>query len=522
VARNVGLVLALCLALDAATASQAAGVLHIRIALPGADGRVTPVVRYALLISDNPASAAPRRVVTGGDGSVVVRLAPGNYTVESDRPLAFAGREYSWTQTLDVPAGETTLELTAANADAGPGAGGAPPAPNRPADPLDVLLRWQTSVAGVWTPTTHATATVVDAGGLLVTNQQVVRDAGEVEVQLTPTRKVRARVVAADRAADVAVLRVHPAVLEAHPPVPLGCAAGVPPLTNNQPVAALASAPRRHADVVEGTIGRVNARAMIADLPLDPDTAGGPVFTLAGTFVGLTSFITAREGDPDEESRVVRVDAICEAVAAAGKQMAAAPPPAEPLPLEPDAVVPESTLEEIARRRAGSLGPYQVQAAGFDIGFLTPVVTYAALRTTDFSNWQSYVAGRPSVLFVRVTPKQEEGFWVTVARGMARLQGVALPPIKRFRSGFARLGVRCGDAEVTPIHRFLLERRISETDAIYEGLYVFDPGALGPHCGTVTLEAFSDKTPDIPDSATVAGAVLQQIWDDFAPYRALK
>jgi hypothetical protein len=40
--------------------------------------------------------------------------------------------------------------------------------------------------------------------------------------------------------------------------------------------------------------------------------------------------------------------------------------------------------------------------------------------------------------------------------------------------------VFCGDAEVTPIHPFKLEQRVSESDAIYEGLYVFDPGALGP------------------------------------------
>ena len=31
-----------------------------------------------------------------------------------------------------------------------------------------------------------------------------------------------------------------------------------------------------------------------------------------------------------------------------------------------------------------------------------------------------------------------------------------------------------------PIHPFKLEQRVSESDAIYEGLYVFDPGALGP------------------------------------------
>jgi hypothetical protein len=126
------------------------------------------------------------------------------------------------------------------------------------------------------------------------------------------------------------------------------------------------------------------------------------------------------------------------------------------------------------------------------------------------------------VLLVRVTPKREEGFWTRVARGLVMTQGVVLPPITRFVSGFTRLRALCGTAEVTPIHPFLLERRVSETDAIYEGLYVFDPGAFGPHCGTVRLELFSDKTPATADSAVVAPAVLEQIWRDFEAFRALK
>ena len=97
----------------------------------------------------------------------------------------------------------------------------------------------------------------------------------------------------------------------------------------------------------------------------------------------------------------------------------------------------------------------------------------------DFSNWSEYVDDFPPVLLVRVTPRLVEGFWTTVARGAARTQGVALPPIKHFKSGFSRMRAFCGDAEVTPIHPFKLEQRVSESEAIYEGLYAFDPGALG-------------------------------------------
>ena len=140
----------------------------------------------------------------------------------------------------------------------------------------------------------------------------------------------------------------------------------------------------------------------------------------------------------------------------------------------------------------------------------------------DFSNWSEYVVDFPPVLLVRVTPKLVEGFWTKVARGAARTQGVSIPPIKRFTSGFARLRAFCGDAEVTPIHPFKLEQRVSESDAIYEGLYVFDPGALGPHCGTVKLVLYSEKEPEKGDTRVVDPKVVEQIWQDFEPYRALR
>ena len=57
-------------------------------------------------------------------------------------------------------------------------------------------------------------------------------------------------------------------------------------------------------------------------------------------------------------------------------------------------------------------------------------------------------------------------------------------------------------------------------DAIFEGLYIFDPGALGPQCGTVKLVLFSEKAPEKGDPRVVDAKVLQQIWQDFAPYRA--
>lgn len=505
-------------------AGQTGSLLHLTVTLVDAGQTVTPVPRHVLLVSDNPASTAPRRVVTAADGTASLRLAPGNYTVESDRPAVFQGKHYQWTQTLDVRAGaDAALALTAANADVGESA--APAAPvGRGTDPSDLLTQWQDSVVALWTPTRRASGFVIDPRGLIATNQQVVGTAAWVEVQLSPVQKVMARVLVADPASDVAMLWLDPTVLASVRPVPLGCAPpSPPPLVNGQAIVALSHESGRPTRSTAGTLNRVAMRAMLADFSLDSASTGGPVFAAAGHVVGLTSVVAEKEGDRRYESRVVRVDALCAVMASAEKALAAAPPPsATPLPVEPTTVIPVDALEAEAKRRTGSLSPYRAASADFDLTFLTPVVAYAGLQSMDFSNWHDYVADAPAVLLVRVTPKQVENFWTTVARGAARLQGMALPPITRAKSGFARLRAFCGGAEVTPIHPFLLERRISEREAVYEGLYVFDPAALGPHCDGVAFELFSDKTPAKADRVAIDAVVIDQIWQDFAPYRALQ
>ncbi len=62
----------------------------------------------------------------------------------------------------------------------------------------------------------------------------------------------------------------------------------------------------------------------------------------------------------------------------------------------------------------------------------------------------------------------------------------------------------------------MVEHRISETEVIHEGLYVFDPAALGPPCGTVRLTVYSENEPDKDDARVVDQKVLQQITLDFA------
>src|SRR5687768_11686975 len=95
-------------------------VLHITVTVVDAERRPIPVGRHVLLISANPATAVPRRIVTSPEGMADVRLLPGNYTVESDRPATLNGRSYEWIQTVDIsPGRRISLELTADHARVG-------------------------------------------------------------------------------------------------------------------------------------------------------------------------------------------------------------------------------------------------------------------------------------------------------------------------------------------------------------------------------------------------------------------
>lgn len=531
---------------------QPVGVLHIKVVLLDAERKPMPVPRHSLLVSDNPASAAPRLIVTAADGTADVRLRPGNYTVESDSPVAFNGKSYEWRQTIDIVAGsEKTLELTTENAaveavSEATATGAAP----LEADPAFLLPQWQGSVVALWTPLTRASGVIVDTRGLVATSARAIGDATPVEVQISPTVKLAAAVLAADAARDIAILWVDGGAIGALKPLPLGCGQArdaTPPVSAGQEIFMIGAPLRQRKNLTSGRVSRVAANGITSDFVLASGSAGGPVFAAGGSVIGITSPATASDR---AETRVVSAATACEVLIAAEAKMAnATAPSGARLPVEPQQPFPVDALRA-GTKRSGTLKPYQVSSSNFDVTFITPGLTYGALyqsnaplpRTTskdtrkpepepeqslvrpllDFSNWADYVHDFPPVLLVRVTPRLVEGFWTRVGRIAAGTQGVSLPPIKRVQSGFLRLRALCGEAEVAPIHPFRLEQRLSESEAIYEGLYAYDPGALGPHCGTVTLLLYSAKEPAKSDTRVVDAQVIQQVWDDFAPYRATK
>ena len=519
-------------------------MLKIKVTVVDAQGQVRPVPRHALLISENPASAAPQRVVTKIDGTAEARLRAGNYTIESDQPLIFQGKAYEWRATMDVVAGrDTALELTPANAQveatSAPAAGASG---DVEVSRATILADFQDSIVNIWSPIRIGAGFLVDSRGLIATTQRLVGNATSVAVQITPKDRIQGRVMASDPNTNVAIVWIDPRSLPSARPVRLGFAKdGKAPVGENDQVFAIDATLDGAKNVTSGAVARISTHTVVTDLRLDPESAGAPVFTVDGEVVAITT--TGESGVElyRVSEKSVRIDEIGAAIADAGKKMTGSAP-AGKLPLEPERPADDDALKAAANKRAGSLSPYQVQASAFDVYLLTPPLIYGSqhppertnsrdlarearnpelmqqsLRAlSDFGNWSEYVSTNQPVLYIRATPKLVESFWTTVARGAASTQGVAIPAIKHVKTGFSDMRLYCGANEVTPIHPFKIERRLEGGRDIYEGLYVFDPSTLGPECATVKLSLYSEKEPEKADTRTIDSKILEQVRADFA------
>lgn len=498
-----------------AVAAQDTGTLRVRVALADAAGVMTPLPRIELLVSDNPATNEPRRVRTSGDGTVELTLKPGSYIVETDRPIAFGGKGYSWTQLVDVAAGRpTTIELGATNAEIGPAPvdTGRTDASTPDADSAAVFAKWKDSVVEIWTPTGHASGFLVDAKGMIATSHHAIAGATSVEVQITTGAteiKVPGAVVADDRLTGAAMIAIDPKAMSSAA-IDLQCGRPNRPAPAYQDELTAIAAPMfRGKDEAAAIVSRTTSQAIFADFRLRRDDEGGPVFDHGGELIGISALTAEEDNRGQGETWIVPVDRACETLTAAQAKAAAAPA-ATHLPLE-------SPANPAAMRPAA--GPHTqaptLSSSSFDITLLTPALArtddMVAGPRSDFGNWSDYVRTAPPVLLIRVSPQFEESVLKKIARGAAATQGVALPPLKSFTANFLRLRAFCGDTEVLPIHPFIIERQVAERNTIKEGLYVFDPAAFGPECVTVRLSMYSEKEPQKADVKTIDAKLFQQV-----------
>jgi S1-C subfamily serine protease len=507
-------ILALSLTL---AAGQGGATLRVRVVLAEASGLTTPIPRLVLLVSENPPTDEPRRVRTNGDGTIELKLAPGSYLVESDEPVSFRGKAYTWTQIVDVVAGrDTILDLTAATAETAATA-------RISADSATLLTAWRDSVVEIWTPTAHASGFVIDSQkGLIATSHRALGGATALEVQLTAGKerlKVPGRVIVSERDPGAAIVWINPQAIGSIRGIDMGCANASRPEVNYKDVLTTITASMfANKEVSDGIVSRVTPQAIFSAIRIGSDSEGGPVFAENGTLLGITAIDNDKERGRWSDAWVIPADRACGAVASAGKLITdSTPPPDTRLPLETFATSVQTLKGPRQDAKAGpKTQPSTLPAANFDLTLMTPaqvqnITPGVNSMRGDFGTWSEYLREIGPALLVRVSPQFEESVWKMLARGAASTQGVALPPLKSFTSNFLRLRAYCGDAEVTPIHPFIIEHEVQGRSKIREGLYVFERDAFGPHCPTVRFSMFSEREPEKADTKTIDPKLFEQL-----------
>jgi hypothetical protein len=504
------------------TAGQGTGTLRVRVTLTDGSGVSTPLPRIVVLVSDEPPTDEPRRVRTAADGTIELKLVPGNYVVELDEPIAFRGKAYTWTETVAVTAGrETILDLTDGNAEEAANA-------RLSADSATLLATWRDSVVEIWTPSRHASGFVIDSAlGLVATSHHAVGDATAVEVQFTSANerfKIPGRVILSQRETGAAVVWVNPQALVSTRAVDLGCARTAAVEVNFKDVITTITASMfANKEAEDGVVTRKTSQAIFSDMRIGDDSAGGPVFAESGALLGISAIDDDRENPRRwNDAWVVPVERACTTVASARTKIAATNPPAATrLPLETPATAVQPLKPPTGAKSAGAVAqptrqPPTVSSSNFDITLLTPEHassnrTSAIVSRTDFGSWTQYVSEAGPVLIVRISPQFEESVWKTIARGAAATQGVMLPPLKSLSANFAQLRAYCGDTEVLPIHPFLVDHQVPGRAPIREGLYVFDRAGFGPHCPTIRFAMFSEKDPQRADTKVIDPKLFEQL-----------
>ena len=139
---------------------------------------------------------------------------------------------------------------------------------------------------------------IISADGLILTNAHVVREAKEVMVKLSDRREYKAKVLGADPATDIAVLRIDAKNLT---PVRLG---DPTKLEVGDPVLAIGSPFGFEQTATQGIVsakgrslpGDAYVPFIQTDAAVNPGNSGGPLFNGSGEVVGINAQIYSQSG----------------------------------------------------------------------------------------------------------------------------------------------------------------------------------------------------------------------------------
>ncbi len=546
-------------ALLAQEPSTSSGQLDLTVIVVAGDLTLKPVPKWAFETRSRNTNAT-YSLTTGFDGRAQLDLPPGSYEITATRPLTFEGQEFTWSVSFDVAEGRvTTLELSNDNVVSRPGSAPAAGAAANLSEG-ELYRKIQHSVFKVISETGHGSGFLVYPwAGVILTNHHVVANSDYLAVLLSPGNKHSAHVLAFDEINDLAVLQVHPRLVESLLAPPLAeDEPAAAPVEVGDTVVAVGSPLATETILTSGLVSKLEDGAIYSDVSINPGNSGGPLFNLRGEVVGISTFGLSSGGVSPGLAGIVRVH-LAKAVVdrALESPRLNSPPTDRRLAVASETPFPAEVLRELvasgsftsarqARVTGRQVKEYQVEAGKFDVQLITPVLT-AALEVAEereaaggrtkrnrrkqakdyavgdhFYEWRRYAGDYRAVVTVQAVPEirlTTGSIFGAVAGGLA---GVATPQKYRFKTDFDRMALLRDGVEVEPIWPGRVanvvheEGFVSMKDVGYYGIYEYPPEAFEPPA-ELTLKIWKQGVEQ-PIIKVIPQQKQWQVWEDFRLY----
>ena len=537
--------------------TAAAAPLKVTAAVVLSDMTVRPLPAFALELLTESDTSQRRALRTRLDGTLMESVTPGRYLLRSVNPAILNDSSYQWSVPVTVTAAGVSAELSNANATvtAAKRAAARQVAPER-----EVFESAKRAVFRVEAGLGHGSGFLAAIPGvpegLVVTDDHVVADDSVASVYLDSATHVSAVVVARDREADLALLRIPISRCANCPKLTLARPkSGEPLVIAGERVLAIGFPLHQTMTLTTGVVSSVRDGAIISDVNINHGNSGGPMLNLEGEVVGVNAFGDfSNQGGPGISGAVAitQLAKLLEGATAAYANSSA--PNDRLLPVAPVTVYPLGALKEIA----DTVDPksyrklFERDADHFIINVTTPVVYRVAQRlfenevgaerkkreaaggvskdqayseTKQSHDWEQYVGdANTPVVTIAILPKVGETTGSSFRRAMFGIQASLVFQGDVRGAHFYRNGV-----EVLPIfggHGPLVQNVenffVKLKDVADYGYYVLPPEAFMPDSSGAPARvrvAIKDlKRPAETSGTEIDGEQSARVWNDFRGY----
>jgi S1-C subfamily serine protease len=528
---------------------------------------VRPVPLYSLELLDAADTTKRFALRTDLSGTATETACAGHYVVRSVQPAALNDSTYRWQVSLDVAAPGAKLELTNANATVVAAPTMKKVASRQIAPEREVFEQVKRGVFRVEAGLGHGSGFLAQipgvAEGLVITNDHVVANETKVSVYLDSVTRVPAVVVARDREADLAILRLPANRCADCPHLPLAVAKpGEQLVVAGERVFAIGFPLNQEMTLTTGIASSVREGAIISDVNINHGNSGGPMLNLAGEVIGVNAFGDFTDQGGPGISGAIAISRINGLLAQIPAALAQTPAPEDrKLVAVPRTAYPLSLLKALA----DSVDPrayrklLERNANKFTINITTPVLYRVAQRVAENEvagdrrdrekkgavskdeaysednqsrDWQQYVgdATVPVVTFA-ISPKVAETFWSAVGRGLAASSGTIAQASMVFQGDVRGARFYRNGVEIEPIrggHGSQVVRVenawVKLKDVADMGYYVLLPEAFAPDSSgapsRLTIIVQDLKNPGTLSVTEIDGELSARVWNDFQPYYA--